>query len=62
MSKRYPGKELRFICYECALKLGGLMHPDHIATYHMGICDKCREEHVVTEPRDYGLTMDGEKR
>jgi len=62
MNTKYKIPDLRKICTKCAEELGGSMHPDHIATWEMGVCDRCREEHVVTEPRDFRLTPDGKKR
>lgn len=40
-------------CEECALKYGGRIIPNHVATYHDDICDICEKYIQVTEPRDY---------
>lgn len=53
-------EKINWICYECAIKLGG--HPSKsravcswCATYHVDVCDVCKETKNVTEPRDFGL-------
>lgn len=49
MTKHYPS----WICTECAVKNGGSMPEDHMATWHMGVCGVCSKEKAVTEPRDF---------
>jgi hypothetical protein len=50
----------QWICDGCGQLYGrwhqgnysGPLH--HCATYHMGVCEICKEKTSVTEPRDYG--------
>lgn len=50
----------KWICDGCGQLYGrwhqgnysGPLH--HCATYHIGVCDICKEKTSVTEPRDYG--------
>lgn len=48
-SEWYP----TWTCHECAVDNGGAMVKSHLATWHSGVCDVCRENKPVTEPRDY---------
>jgi hypothetical protein len=43
-----------WICHDCGRKHGRGMPAGHIATWHAGTCDICRQSASVTEPRDYG--------
>lgn len=42
-----------WVCSPCGRKYSnGRLFP--ISTYHTGICDVCKKETAVTEPRDFG--------
>lgn len=43
-----------WVCFECAQKVGGKFPEGHLATWHIDICDVCKETKSVTEPRDFG--------
>ena len=45
---------INWVCNDCAKSKGAKQPSWHIATYHLGICDLCKKEKDVTEPRDYG--------
>ena len=50
-------KPLNWICADCGGKYGKYL-PD-AATWHTGKCDNCGKNNIaVTEPRDYGITME----
>lgn len=46
---------MEFICSECAKELGANIPTPHFATWHDGICDRCKKWAPVTEPRDFGI-------
>lgn len=51
--KRYPN----WICHECGMNAKKRLRPlqkYHVACYHEGVCEVCRQIVEVTEPRDYG--------
>jgi hypothetical protein len=48
MTKPYP----TWVCDECGEKYG--KHPIDMATYHVGKCDICGKDRLVTEPRNFG--------
>ena len=50
MSIEYP----QWICRSCGVKHGKRKTTGVIATWHKGICDICKSEREVTEPRDFG--------
>ena len=52
----YPKSDYpSWICGECARLAGHRrMHIGIVATFHIGLCDVCMKQEVVTEPRDYG--------
>lgn len=41
-----------WICGDCGQAHG--RRPAGICTFHVGTCDICDREEMVTEPRDYG--------
>lgn len=51
-----PINEFRWVCEPCMAKLGRWMSPRHVATWHIGECNICRQTKEITEPRDFALT------
>ncbi len=45
--------DIIWICNDCAKEKNWSMNEGHLATFHVGRCDICKEEKAVTEPRDY---------
>lgn len=45
--------DVPWICVQCAEKHGGVMHEDHVATWHTGYCPLCHDLKSLTEPRDF---------
>lgn len=50
------GEEPEWVCMNCANERGAVHPPNHISSWHFGICGICGEEKSVTEPRDFGIT------
>ncbi len=48
----YP-TEIAWLCIDCAKSVGSSIPLHHMPTWHLGICFVCKQEKVVTEPRDY---------
>lgn len=40
-------------CTECAEDYGGVEKEGYLASWHLGYCDVCKQEKLVTEPKDY---------
>lgn len=44
-----------WVCWDCGTKASQVKeHQGGVATYHMGICEVCKESKAVTQPRDFG--------
>ncbi len=44
---------MQWICSACARRRGSTVPEGHLATWHVGACDVCRQVRPVTEPRDF---------
>lgn len=45
-----------WVCENCIKERGARIPEWHLPTFHLGICDLCKTEQWVTEPRDCGVT------
>ena len=45
------------ICHDCGMRYGNRHGIDIIATYYLGHCDICNQDKIVTEPRDYWISL-----
>lgn len=53
---------MNWICPHCAAERGSHIHEGHLATWHLGTCDVCRQQVVVTQPRDFRPRPDATQR
>lgn len=53
---------MNWICQHCAAERGSHIPEGHLATWHIGTCDVCRQQVVVTQPRDFRPRPDATQR
>jgi len=59
---RKSTKCIGFICSLCAHALGGEWPDTHIATFHSGECEICKQKRSLAAPSDWQLGRDGVRR
>lgn len=51
--EQFNPRTVEWICVECAHKAGAYVVLGHLASFHQGQCEVCKQVKPVTEPRDF---------
>ncbi len=46
-------EDVEYICAACAKELGGTVPENHMATMHVGMCDACCTDQVISNVGDW---------
>lgn len=54
-------RELQYICGDCAYILGGKWPKGHVATFHLSICENCKQNTSLAHWSDWNWPKDNDR-